>query len=337
MIKYLGSKRLIIPYILEIVKELDVKSACDLFAGTTRVGQSLREQGIKVISNDLASYSYCFGKTYIEYLPTKEEQEYYEISLIPFLNERQGKEGYFSKTFSEDTRFFQKKNSTKIQEIRDNIENSFSGLEKYVFLTSLIEAADRVDSNVGLQMAYLKKWSKRSYNDIELRVPLFVEGPIGEVYKEDANKLAKELDCDLVYCDSPYNQHSYYGNYHIWETIVKWDNPETFGTVHKRVDVKENKSDYNSKVKIGPAFEDLISSLNNVKYLLISFNDEGFMKREQLENLLIKNNRSVITKEIDYDRHPCAKLGVYNQKGIKVGVPTHTKNKELLILGEKRV
>lgn len=337
MIKYLGSKRLIIPYILEIVKELNIKSACDLFAGTTRVGQALREEGIKVISNDLASYSYCFGKTYIEYTPTKKEQEYYEAALIPFFNRQGGYEGYFSKTFSEDTRFFQQKNAMKIQQIRDKIENAFYGMEKYILLTSLIEAADRVDSNVGLQMAYLKQWSKRSYNDIELRVPLFVEGPIGEVYQEDANQLAKQLDSDLCYIDSPYNQHSYYGNYHIWETLVKWDNPETYGTVHKRVDVKENKSDYNSKVKISPAFEDLVSSLDKVKYLLISFNDEGFMKREQLENLLIKNNRTVITKEINYDRHPCSKLGVYNQKGIKVGTPTHTKNKELLILGEKRV
>ncbi|MDX6547534.1 MAG: adenine-specific DNA-methyltransferase, partial [Gaiellales bacterium] len=57
MIKYIGSKRTLAPLLAEIVGGLGVASAADLFAGTTRVGQALRQAGVRVVSNDTASYS----------------------------------------------------------------------------------------------------------------------------------------------------------------------------------------------------------------------------------------------------------------------------------------
>ena len=57
-------------------------------------------------------------------------------------------------------------------------------------LTSLLEAADRVDSTTGLQMAYLKAWAPRSYNELALRLPEPVAGPAGTVSRLDANVLA---------------------------------------------------------------------------------------------------------------------------------------------------
>ena len=59
-----------------------------------------------------------------------------------------------------------------------------------MLLTSLIEAADRVDSTCGLQMAYVKKWAPRSYNDLELREPDRRGRPGGSVSRIDANELA---------------------------------------------------------------------------------------------------------------------------------------------------
>ncbi|HEV7216104.1 MAG TPA: DNA adenine methylase, partial [Chloroflexota bacterium] len=67
MIKYLGSKRTIVPQIASVVRALPgVKRVCDIFAGTTRVGQALKAQGLFVVSNDLASYSEMLGRTYIQ-------------------------------------------------------------------------------------------------------------------------------------------------------------------------------------------------------------------------------------------------------------------------------
>jgi len=90
-----------------------------------------------------------------------------------------------------------------------------------IALTSLMEAADRVDSTTGVQMAYLKRWARRSHNRLTLRMPELVDGE-GEALRREAEDAA-EAECDVAYLDPPYNQHSYLGNYHVWETLVRWD------------------------------------------------------------------------------------------------------------------
>ena len=65
MIKYIGSKRAVVPLLEGLARHLPIASACDMFAGTTRVGQAFRRAGCRVVSNDLASYSEAFGQAYI--------------------------------------------------------------------------------------------------------------------------------------------------------------------------------------------------------------------------------------------------------------------------------
>jgi adenine-specific DNA-methyltransferase len=97
-------------------------------------------------------------------------------------------------------------------------------------------------------MAYLKRWAPRASNPLQLREPSAVPGPAGTPRMGDANRLAAELgDVELAYLDPPYNQHSYAGNYHVWETIVRNDAPGHYGVACKRLDVRERRSPYNSK------------------------------------------------------------------------------------------
>lgn len=65
MIKYLGSKRKLVPHILERIQGLPVQRVCDLFTGTTRVAQACKRAGMYVVANDLASYSHVFATAYI--------------------------------------------------------------------------------------------------------------------------------------------------------------------------------------------------------------------------------------------------------------------------------
>src|SRR6058998_2052089 len=65
VLKYIGSKRTLVPLIRAAAAQLPVRTACDLFAGTTRVGQALRTLGLEVLSNDLATYSEALGQAYI--------------------------------------------------------------------------------------------------------------------------------------------------------------------------------------------------------------------------------------------------------------------------------
>ena len=329
MVKYIGSKRLLAPLIAGVAQRLPIRSVCDLFAGTTRVGQEMRRAGMEVHSNDLASYSEMLGLAYI----AATDNDLQRVpSLLRHLQAIEPKAGYFTETFCEKSRFFRPENGMKVDAIRDEIDNlDLTVIERGALLTSLLEAADRVDSTCGLQMAYVKKWAKRAYNPLELRVPSAVQGPAGSVSRANANSLALDLgDFDCTYLDPPYNQHSYFSNYHIWETLVRWDSPEAYGVACKRIDCKTTKSDYNSKPRSWPAFARLIESVPT-PWLIVSFNNEGFHDPSDVEALLSEKGY-VRCVGVDFKRYVGAQIGIHNPSGEKVGKVSHLRNTEHLFI-----
>ena len=160
---------------------------------------------------------------------------------IARLNGLPGRPGYVTRTFCEQARYFQPHNGARIDAIRAAIESDHpDGPLRPILLTSLLLAADRVDSTTGLQMAYLKQWAPRSYADLELKVPVLLPGP-GHTVRGDAVGTVELLGpVDLMYLDPPYNQHRYFTNYHVWETLVRWDEPEHYGIACKRVDARDD-------------------------------------------------------------------------------------------------
>ena len=336
MVKYLGSKRTLVPAIRAAVEALGVRTACDLFAGTTRVGQALRRAGVVVHSNDLATYSEALGHAYIA---AGEDVDRARIrSLLAHLGELPGRRGYFTETFCERARFFQPHNGMRVDAIRDEIERlGLEPVERGLLLTSLLEAADRVDSTCGLQMAYVKEWAPRSFNALELREPAVVPGPGGTVTRADALALdAGGAEC--AYLDPPYNQHSYFSNYHVWETLIRWDAPEHYGIACKRVDCRTTKSPFNSKRRAWDAVEQLIGAIPS-PWLVVSFNDEGFHDLAAVEVLLAEKG-FVASVAVDFKRYVGAQIGIHNPSGEKVGRVSHLRNRECLFLvgpGAKRV
>lgn len=220
MIKYLGSKRRLVPVLDAVAATSGARHALDLFTGTTRVAQAFKRRGMHVTAVDSARYAAVFARCYVETdaeLVTRREL----VDALDALNALPGRPGYVTETFCRRARFFQPRNGERIDAIRDAIaaEHAGSPLEP-LLLTSLIEAADRVDSTLGVQMAYVKQWAERSYAPLELRVPELLPGE-GRAVRGDARELAASLGrFDLAYLDPPYNQHRYFTNYHVWETLV---------------------------------------------------------------------------------------------------------------------
>jgi len=328
VIKYIGSKRTLVPLIATVAAALPVRSACDLFAGTTRVGQALRRLGLVVHSNDLATYSEVLGRAYIEAADVDRGPL---AALLRELEALPGRDGWFTDAFCRRARYFQPQNGARIEAVREAIEGlGLPPVERALVLTSLLLAADRVDSTTGLQMAYLKSWAPRSYNDLRLLLPEGVPGPAGSVSRIDANGLAPVLDVDLVYVDPPYNQHSFFSNYHVWETLIRWDAPETYGVACKRVDCRENRSAYNSKRQAPAALAELLASIP-ARWLLVSVSDEGFHDVDTLERLLMGIGY-VGRVDVDSRRYVGARIGIYNPSGEKVGTISRLRNRESLFL-----
>jgi adenine-specific DNA-methyltransferase len=334
VIKYIGSKRTLVPLIRAVAAQLPVRIACDLFAGTTRVGQALRALGLEVVSNDLATYSESLGQAYIAAGRSVDRSRV--TAILAELQALPGRDGYFTEAFCRRTRYLQPHNGRRVDAIREAIDGyDLTPVERGMVLTSLLEAADRVDSTTGLQMAYLKQWAPRSYGELELRLPLAVPGPSGTVVRADANELAPTLDAELVYVDPPYNNHSYFSNYHVWETLVRWDAPEQYGVAGKRVDCRERKSRYNSRRAAPAALAELLAALT-APWLLVSFNDEGFHDPADVEELLAGRGY-VVRLDVDAKRYVGAQIGIYNPRGERVGSVSHLRNQEhLFVVGPDR-
>jgi adenine-specific DNA-methyltransferase len=335
VIKYLGSKRALAGAIAVAATELGAHSAADLFAGTTRVGQALRGAGLEVLSNDTAAYSEAFGLAYLASGPDVDRVRIQR--LLRHLRALPPVDGYVTETFCRRSRYFQPENGMRIDAVRDGIDRlDLDPVERGILLTSLVEAADRVDSTVGVQMAYLKRWAPRAANALELREPAAVAGPTGRVTRADANELAAELDgIDLAYVDPPYNQHSYLGNYHVWETLVRWDAPDHYGIACKRADCRTRKSAYNLRRQAGTALADLIERIK-ARWLVVSFSDEGFHRPDEIEALLAGRGH-VGAVAVSRPRYVGARIGIHDPAGRRVGTVSHLSNTEhLFVCGPDR-
>lgn len=330
MIKYIGSKRVLVPTIRAAVEAMPrVRSVADLFSGTSRVGHALKQAGFAVHANDATRYAHALAACYVQ--ADRERVERAARTLIDEFNALPGSPGYFTHTFCERSRFFQPFNGERIDAIRDAIaRKSLEPELEAVCLVSLMEAADRVDSTTGVQMAYLKKWAPRSRNPVELRLPDILPAVDGVCTArcDDARAAAAEIDADLAYIDPPYNQHAYLGNYHIWETLVRWDKPETYGIACKRTDCRERKSDFNSRRKAFDAFRDLITH-TRAPNLMVSFSSEGFLSPDDLESVLAARGD---TYRIDrpHPRYIGHQIGVFNPAGERVGTAGPSRNTEFI-------
>ncbi len=336
MIKYLGSKRALTNWITGVANRVralsPVASVVDLFSGSGRVAHAFKAQGYFVHANDHNAYAYILARALVEadrdaYPPERVQP------ILDALMQLPPQRGWFTETYCEQARYFRPENGARIEAIREGIENYDDPLLRAILLTSLMLAADRVDSTTGLQMAYLKQWAPRAYKPLKLEYPPLLLGG-GKAYQEDALELAGALQADLFYLDPPYNQHSYLANYHVWETLVLWDHPETYGVARKRVDVKQRKSPFNARARAREAMAYLVSQIR-ASHLLVSFNNEGYLTRDEIETIL-REWGYVVCFERPYRRYVGALIGVYNPRGEKVGQVSHTHNCERLFLATKQ-
>lgn len=382
MIKYLGSKRVLVPELQRIARLSGATTALDMFTGTTRVAQAFKEAGIVTGANDLATYAKVLADCYVK--TNARQVDFVALrEILRDLGDTPGRAGYFTETFCVKSRFFQPQNGARVDAIRERLEREYARDPLYpVLLTSLMEAADRVDSTTGQQMAYLKTWAPRSFNDLELRVPELLDGS-GWTWREDANTLAVRLaeslvglrgiegvggitrqlgdgnrgtgrhgagilggvagraealpEFDLVYLDPPYNQHRYFTNYHIWETLVRWDAPEAYGVAQKRVDARDphTRSPYNRRREMPRALADLVATVP-CQTLVLSYNNESWVDFEELFTLVAARFEDATALAFDSKRYVGAQIGIYSPTGQRVGRVSHLRNLEYVFVGGSR-
>jgi len=292
---YIGSKHKLSKFIIYSISsiidgKLSNKIFCDLFAGTGIIGRNFKPYVKKVISNDLEYYSYVLNRNYIgNHSPIKNKELF-----IFRLNELEGIDGFiyhnYCKGGNGERLYFSDYNGQKIDSIRTQIECWKTGNEidedlYYFLLTSLIESADKVANTASVYGAYLKKLKKTAQKRLVVQPAHFhTNENEHEVYNKDSNVLIKQIKGDILYLDPPYNSRQYGANYHMLNTIARYDVFIPKGKTGLR---EYEKSNYCSKSKVKNEFKELIANAQ-FKYIFLSYNNEGLMSFDEIKDIMEK-------------------------------------------------
>ncbi|MDO8733973.1 MAG: DNA adenine methylase [Elusimicrobiota bacterium] len=355
-IKYTGSKRLIIPYILELIKTLNVKTVLDGFAGTTRVSQALKKSGYTVFSNDASVWSKVFAECY---LMNRKPPSYY-LPVIEHLNKLKGKHGWFSENYGGKPnggssvqgdgkkRIWQVHNTMKLDAIREEIDNiAKNEIEKSVLLTSLILAMDKIDSTLGHQVSYLREWAPRAYSTMKMEVPkLIIDDKDHKVFQKDIFKLIKNIKVDLAYFDPPYGSSNekmppsrvrYASYYHIWKTVCLNDKPNLVGVSNRREDAsdtisssvfEEFRKTEDGKYIVSEAIKKLIDN-TNARYVILSYSNEGRSTYNEIIEMFDDLKLKYDVLEIDYKKNVMAGM-VWTKEWLNGSAENNQRNIEYL-------
>ena len=302
---YIGSKYSLLDFLETTIDNVtgyrsgDNYVFADLFAGTGIVGQTYKTKGCTVISNDIQYYSYVLNKHLIENIPELDE------SLLEQLNSITPSENFIYKNYCEGSgsgrNYFTNENGKKCDAIRIELEHLYQSGKidenlYFYYLASLVNSIDKYANTASVYGAFLKHIKKSAQKEFQLELLPVIPGNVGKVYNEDINILAKKISGDVLYLDPPYNSRQYCSNYHVLETIAKYDNPKLNGVTGLR-DSSSQKSKFCSKRTVVETFEDLIRNAN-FKYIFLSYNNEGLMSLDTIKEIMSRYGKySSFTKE----------------------------------------
>lgn len=330
VITYIGNKRALLPFIDEAVRKIRSElggrklSCFDAFSGSGIVSRYFKKHASHIIANDLELYSKIINTCYLTNRPDAEKlglKEQYR-DLTKKLAENRFIPGIISELYapgSEDAIhrgervFYTKRNALYLDTARTLIDEYPEEIRPF-FLAPLLSEASVHANTAGVFKGFYKNRHtgigqfgghkgdalNRITGNIVLEYPVFsdFEGNF-QVLQEDALAAACSVpETDLAYLDPPYNQHPYGSNYFMLNVLARNERPEKISPI-SGIPSNWNRSPYNRRKEAPAELRKLIERIR-AKYVLVSFNSEGFVSREEMEEILSAEG-SVETLETRYN------------------------------------
>jgi adenine-specific DNA-methyltransferase len=315
LITYIGNKRALLGFIDSGIREVQKKlqksklKTFDVFSGSGIVARYFKQFSELLIVNDLEKYSAVINECYLsneDELDFSLLREYYQ-ELISKSNKGLVK-GIISEIYAPDDDkrimphervFYTARNAMYIDTVRQLIDAIPQKDQKYFLAPLLSEASIHANTSGVFKGFYKNKETGigqfggkkedalfRIKGDIMLPFPVFSNFNCDTVvYNEDSNEIIKMLgEVDLAYIDPPYNQHPYGSNYFMLNLILDYKRPEKTSKI-SGIPEDWNRSAYNKENHALNALTHLVENIN-AKFVLISFNSEGFISAQQMKNML---------------------------------------------------
>jgi adenine-specific DNA-methyltransferase len=341
--RYQGSKRKIIPWIYNNIKDLEFNSVLDMFGGTASVSYLFKKMGKCVTYNDYLKFNYLTGTALIKNNNIKLSKE--DVNSL-FKGDATG--NFINKHFSNiyyldsENRWLDRISSRII-----NMNHYSSEILEYkksiayyaLFQSCLVKRpfnlfhrknlnlrTNKVERNFGNSTTWEKPF-KELFNKFvnEANNAIFDNGHINQVLNLNALDIPP-LDYDLIYLDPPYKKKDkgsettdYIKTYHFLEGLSqykKWSDWINYGTINLRFKdtyISENFDITNDLEKIFEKF--------NKSIIVISYKRGGIPSINTIVQKLKKVKKTVYTRSTHY------KYALNHQNG------DASKNREVLIIG----
>lgn len=312
LVTYIGNKRGLLGFIgqsVEHVKNRLGKSKLnifDAFSGSGVVSRYLKAHADTLISNDLEDYAATVARCYLR---NHSEVDWNDLTTtVAEMNRRVAIErlpcGFIQRLYAprdeqnilpEDRVFYTRENARRLDHYRQLIEEA-SATDRDLLLGPLLSAASIHANTAGVFKGFYKDRTtgigqfggsgknaiNRITGEITMNLPILSRSECQSiVYQEDANTVARQIKkIDLAYIDPPYNQHPYGSNYFMLNLIAGYQEPAEVSRV-SGIPKQWQRSGYNVRDQSLPLMIDLLENLD-ARFLLISFNDEGFISPSQM-------------------------------------------------------
>lgn len=304
--RFIGSKVNLLKNIDMVISENTTGTEsifCDIFSGTGAVARYFKPK-YEIHSNDLLHFSYVIQKATIEnnnkpsfkMLKDKGIDNPFKFLVETQIPDYDYNQYFITKNYTPNNNcermYLSNKNAKRIDFIRNTVEawkkeNLLEEAEYYYLLAGLVEGVPSVSNITGTYGAYLKHWDKRTFNDIEMvELDVIDNKRNNKSYNKDASKLIEELEGDILYIDPPYNSRQYAPNYHLLETISRYDYPGIYGVTGLRP-YEDLKSLFCIKSEVYNVFEDLVSKAK-FSNIIMSYSMDGLMSSDEIGNILKK-------------------------------------------------
>ncbi len=330
LITYIGNKRNLLGFIGEGIDTVKARlgkkklDTFDAFSGSGVVSRYLKRHSRLLVSNDLERYAETINRCYLtnrEDFPVREYAEClreieWKLENFPLA------EGIISALYAPrddglilpgERAFYTARNARYIDSARSLIDGAPEHLRDF-FLAPLLSEASIHANTAGVFKGFYKNREtgigqfggkngdalSRIRGNITLKEPVLSDHSCEcLVLRDDATAACARLpEVDVAYLDPPYNQHPYGSNYFMLNVILENKKPELVSPV-SGIPPDWNRSIYNRKEKAREALAELVA-VANAKFILVSFNSEGFIPRAEMASLL-ENHGTITVLDTDYN------------------------------------
>jgi adenine-specific DNA-methyltransferase len=316
LMTYIGNKRALLPQIghaVETVKQRlgkDSLRVFDAFSGSGVVSRYLKRHASELVTNDIESYARVASECY---LANRSSLDFDSLCAeVTRLNAAVDKstveDGFIRRLYSpadednikpEDRVFYTPDNARRLDTYRQLLDG-LPPATQTMLLGPLLSEASVHANTAGVFKGFYKdkgtgigKFGGSGADALSrIRGQIRLEPPVlsryhcdAEVFQDDAGEVVGKIhDLDLVYLDPPYNQHPYGSNYFMLNLLVDYFEPTDMSRV-SGIPTNWQRSDYNVRDRAFAKLSRLIKDVD-ARFVLLSFNNEGFVRPDELRSLL---------------------------------------------------